>query len=331
MPRSKPVAGTERSVFLRRLAPALAAIALWASPARSEPISVTSHPVPLGEPDADLNTVGDLRYRGGIELRSTHPDFGGLSGLRVSSDGLSLRAVTDRGKFLRARLTYDPDGTLTALTDADLSPLPGISGARRDSDAEALSEDGSGGWVVAFEQQHRLMRFGEGHARIGEIAMPRAAGRLPGNSGIEALARLPGSQFLMLSEYPVTSHVHQGWLGGSDGGWLELSYVTEAIFAPTDAASLPTGDVLVLERAFHPLGGWGARVVHVEPGQLAAGTAIRGRPLATLRAPLTVDNFEGLAARPVPGHVRIYMLSDNNFNFLQRTLLLTFDWPQGQP
>ena len=46
-----------------------------------------------------------------------------------------------------------------------------------------------------------------------------------------------------------------------------------------------------------------------------------------LARPLTVDNFEGLAAVPAPdGGVRFYLISDDNFSPSQRTLQLAFDW-----
>lgn len=47
----------------------------------------------------------------------------------------------------------------------------------------------------------------------------------------------------------------------------------------------------------------------------------------TLAPPMTVDNFEGVAvvARP-DGGWRLYLLSDDNFQPAQRTLLLAFDW-----
>ena len=46
-----------------------------------------------------------------------------------------------------------------------------------------------------------------------------------------------------------------------------------------------------------------------------------------LRGPLTVDNFEGLAAVPgKDGAVRFYLISDDNFSSSQRPLLVAFDW-----
>ena len=53
-----------------------------------------------------------------------------------------------------------------------------------------------------------------------------------------------------------------------------------------------------------------------------------GVELAQLVPPFTVDNFEGLAVFPDKrGGTIIYILSDDNFNPLQRTLLLQFRLP----
>jgi hypothetical protein len=43
--------------------------------------------------------------------------------------------------------------------------------------------------------------------------------------------------------------------------------------------------------------------------------------------PLSVDNFECIAVRPAPGGRYIYLMSDNNQNPQQRTLLLQFYAP----
>ena len=65
--------------------------------------------------------------------------------------------------------------------------------------------------------------------------------------------------------------------------------------------------------------------MRVSRRQIAPGRVVAGREIARLRAPMTVDNFEGIAARPASaGETLVYLLSDNNFNPLQRTLLLMF-------
>jgi hypothetical protein len=50
-----------------------------------------------------------------------------------------------------------------------------------------------------------------------------------------------------------------------------------------------------------------------------------GPVLVELSLPSTVDNFEGIAAVEHRGGVRLYILSDDNGDARQRTLLLAFD------
>ena len=96
---------------------------------------------------------------------------------------------------------------------------------------------------------------------------------------------------------------------------------------PTAAARLPSGRVLVLERGFVAANlEISARLVRLDAGAPRAGAVLAGEVLAVLRRPLTVDNMEGLAARPgADGRTLIYLLSDDNFSPFQRTLLMMFE------
>lgn len=52
------------------------------------------------------------------------------------------------------------------------------------------------------------------------------------------------------------------------------------------------------------------------------------RVLARMNLLVTLDNFEGIAARQMPdGRVRLYVISDDNFSKKQRTLLMIYDLP----
>ena len=50
-----------------------------------------------------------------------------------------------------------------------------------------------------------------------------------------------------------------------------------------------------------------------------------GPVLIELKLPGTTDNFEGIAAETRNGRTRLYILSDDNFNAVQRTMVLAFD------
>ena len=70
------------------------------------------------------------------------------------------------------------------------------------------------------------------------------------------------------------------------------------------------------------------RLSLISARQIKPGARMLDVELARLAPPYTVDNFEGLAVFPDKrGGTIIYILSDDNFNPLQRTLLLQFRLP----
>ncbi len=96
-------------------------------------------------------------------------------------------------------------------------------------------------------------------------------------------------------------------------------------FRPSGAARLPGGDLLVIERSFNIIDGVAARLRHIAARTIVPGARLDGTAIAVLRPPLTVDNLEGVAARRgAAGETLIYLVSDDNFNPFQRTLLLLF-------
>ena len=312
------------------IAPLLAA--LGAAPGRGEPIEVRSVAVVLNLEDRSQTTVGRLRYLGGLKLSSRDPRFGGLSGLTIAADGRHLVAVSDHGFWFTAELVSDPDGVPEAIVGADLAPLLGPDGAPlqgRRRDAEAVERAPSGAYIVSFERAHRLMRYGAAGgpagARPTPLATPPALGEAPTNGGVEAFAVLgPGRLLVVTEDLRVGEDAVAGWLIAGARAW-PLTYLTRHRFKPTDFALLPSGDVLALERRYSPIAGPGARLVRIERAAIAPGARLAGAELARLVPPLTVDNMEGLAVRATAGGATLlYLLSDDNYNPLQATLLMVF-------
>jgi len=56
---------------------------------------------------AEQMRFGALEFRGGLELTSSHREFGALSAIRVAADGARFVALTDKGRWLTGRITYD--------------------------------------------------------------------------------------------------------------------------------------------------------------------------------------------------------------------------------
>ncbi len=84
--------------------------------------------------------------------------------------------------------------------------------------------------------------------------------------------------------------------------------------------------MLVLERLYILRGGNVVRLKRVAAEGIRAGAVLAGETMAEFRPPLTVDNFEGVEARRgAKGETLIYLISDDNFNAEQRTLLMMFE------
>jgi len=83
--------------------------------------------------------------------------------------------------------------------------------------------------------------------------------------------------------------------------------------------------VFILERHFTTIGEITSRISYLTAKNIAPGVVFEGRALAELSSPLVADNFEGIAVRPGKrDETLIYIVSDDNFHDLQRTLLLMF-------
>jgi len=304
--------------------------------ARGKSIEVEAIPVALHEDKPHKTWVGELEYLAGFELFSSASSFGGLSGLAISADGQSLDAVSDRGNYLTARLTHDTEGRLKAVDSWHSIPILTNSGrpARgAQGDAEAIVIDTDGTKLISFEGRHRIRRYASsnGGATTGpgeQVQVPPELANAPFNGGLEAMTLLPDGTLMALTEYfenPDGSV--KGWLM-KNGSVAPISYEARDGFSPTDMATLPNGDVLVLERKFS-LTNMAGRIRRLRLADLEPGRTLTGPVIAEIGHPLTVDNFEGLAVRRGPkGGILLYLLSDDNFLLFQRTLLLQFRLPR---
>lgn len=115
----------------------------------------------------------------------------------------------------------------------------------------------------------------------------------------------------------------RGWVQEENGAWSALVVVTEFGFHPTGAATLPNGDIILLERRFPPLNA----LIRIIPAEsIVAGADLQGEIIARLGNGMTLDNMEGIAVRTdETGRTLVYLVSDDNFSIFQQTLLMMFE------
>lgn len=310
-------------------------VALGASAvAAADAVAVRAVPVDLNPSDPKQVRVGRLRFRGGLWLSSDDARFGGFSSLRILPDGTRLVALSDEGRWLAARLVHDAEGMLTGVADAEMGTLLDTEGralaSKEAADSESMARLPDGSFVVGFEHQHRLWRYAgvSGHPEGPATLVPLPAGldAAPANGGLEAVVALASGRLLALTEYWIAGDVIRGWFDGPDA-WKPLGYRFAGPFRPSDAAVLPSGDVLVLERAYNPQRGViGIHFRRVESRRLKKNAALPSQLLGALEPPVLLDNFEGIDCLREPSKATVvYVISDDNFSKDQRTLLLKFE------
>lgn len=279
---------------------------------------------------------GPLVFRGGIELSSNQPGFGGFSALRLFEGGTRFLIASDRGRWLRGRLDYEGEH-LKGVAEAELSPMLGSDGAvlalQGWFDTESLADDG-GILYVGIERVNRIVRFDYGkdglQARAQPVDFPAEIKTLPYNKGLEAIVFVPrdmplGGTLIALSERGLDDDGNiKGFLiGGPSPGAIKIVRIGD--FNITDAAITPNGDLLILERRFSLLRGVGMRIRRVPLKDVKPGATIEGAVVFEADRNYNIDNMEGLAVhRAANGDTVLTLLSDDNFNPLQRVILLQF-------
>jgi hypothetical protein len=283
-------------------------------------ISVEAVATPLDPTDPSRDRLGDFTYAGGLTLAASDTArLHGLSDLSVSADG-RLTSVSDEGDLVEGRIVLSPQGRLTGVSDMQISALQAEDGgplpSKAEGDAEGLAVLADGSRLVSFERRHRIWLYPADGGRPQRAPMPDL--QFPENSGMEALAPAPESgsdAYLVGAEdagFTWTCRISASCTRGPD-------IAKPAEFGLVAAAGLPQGRTAWLIRAWDSRQGSRVSLIILQGS--------RQIDRMDLARPLTVDNFEGLAALPnKDGTVRFYLLSDDNFASNQRTLLLAFDW-----
>ena len=296
-------------------------------PAAATPVSVRVAvvSVPLHPHDPSVRSIGSFSYAGGIRISSTSSTtILELSDLRIVS-GNRLAAVSDDGNVFEALLRFDENDRLSGLVDARINPLVGAGGEplpAMDADAEGFDLFPNGDRLISFEGDHRIWLYPADGSAPRSVSKPDAT--FPVNQGFEALTRYPAGG-------------PDAYLVGSEGGDIWLCSLTAACRETAFGALVPSGLALTALAAYGEDGGLAIlgrsydprRGARISVRLIATTGATAGRVLdeMILAAPLTVDNFEGIAVVPRPaGGIRLYLLSDDNGSAAQRTYLLAFDW-----
>ena len=255
--------------------------------------------------------------------------FGGFSSLSVAGDRFTL--LSDGGNIVRFRL--DAGFRVSEPWFGDLPAGPGRGWDKSDRDSESMAVDPASGRVwVGFERANQIWRYSPGLALPAARAAPPAMAGWMDNGGAESMVRLHDGRFLVIAETdvrPGTGGARNALLFAGDpvarpDMGVGFGYLPPPGYDPSDAVELPDGRVIVLNRKLAMPLAWSAILTLIDRRAMTQGAIVRGREIARLAPPLTVDNFEGLAVTREGGATILWIVSDDNLFLLQRTLLLKF-------
>ena len=260
--------------------------------------------------------------------READEDFGGLSGFELSADGSRFWALSDRGTLRWGKVERDAQGRVTGMTGTGKVRLQNSKGGAlkpgRLGDAEGLAIDDQGRIFVSFEGADRVLRYDDAAAPAKPLPSAKQFRQLRKNGGLEALAVTPEGELLTMPE------VWGQQPGGvpvwrlRDGRWdTAFQIPSDPDWARVGADVGPDGMLYVLERDFLGLGGFASRV-----RRFAMDGDRMGPPqLLFQSSPRQFDNLEGIAVWQDGKGIRVTMVSDDNFLFLQQTQVVEFRVP----
>lgn len=327
---------------------ALALVMAMAMAMMTPPASAAGGAGPLSQPYrlsphvAPGETTMGIRLLGSVELMPTTIaglPLGGLSSLAWDRDESRLYALSDRGNLFSLRPMFD-NGILVrveALAAVALRDHHGrvLRGARADAEGLVLqrADNGKSGdslLVVSFERHPRILRFRPDGRYVDKQELPAelrdASLYADPNRALEALTWLPGLGFLTAPERPLAGTGNETVrLFALDGRSWRYPLLATPNASLVDMEALPDGSLLTLERGhglmFLPI------VISLRRTRVTADNAGQRLPVSTIAIldssqGWSVDNFEGLSRHQ---GAKFFMVSDDNFNALQKTLLVYFE------
>jgi hypothetical protein len=295
-------------------------------------LNIHVQPLALDSSHPERRAVGALTLLGAWALTSKNALFGGISSMHVADDG-GILALSDGGVLFG----FDVDGR--SGRRPFVASLPVRAGERDwpmwKWDSEALQYDAATGrYWVGFELIQRICRYAPALARVESCASPPALRAWPDVGSVEALARLPDGRFIAFSEMGFGPH------GGNDVLLFQgdpadaatpapahLGYIPPQGYKPTDAVWLGKNRLLVLNRRVTPYDGFTAVLALVELPELKEAVVLRAQAIARFAPPILADNFEALALSHEKGRTIVWIASDDNHMYFQRSLLLKLALP----
>jgi len=260
--------------------------------------------------------------------------FSEISDVAYHQKSKHLYLVSDEGKLFtfKARFTEKIED-LQPLAAVKLTKKNGTKFKKWRRDSEGMTLDGKGRLLISFEEKAKIGYFHKNSNKYGRMIrkykLPKKLRDTKNyrskNKSLEALAWHPKYGILTATEWPLKKENKKlQTIYALSGKEWHFKAEPEANSAISAIEVMDDGNLLVLERSYTGL----LNPFVVTLKKVYIGNCKKKMCKTKVLAKLSshkgwdVDNFEGLAK---VGKDRYVMISDDNDNFFQKTLLIYFE------
>ncbi|MEA2047641.1 MAG: esterase-like activity of phytase family protein [Campylobacterota bacterium] len=258
--------------------------------------------------------------------------FSEISDLAYNHKTEKLYFVSDEGKLFVFEASFsDKIDSLHALNGVTLVKKKGQKFKHWCHDSEGLTLDNKGELYVSFEGRAKIGRFSENGRMATTYKLPRVLkdpkNYRSRNKSLEALTWHPKYGLLTAAEWPL-KHMHKKkqTIYALNGKKWHFRAEAESKSAVVAMEVMDDGNIMVIERSYidliHPF------IITIKKIYLNRcknkERICESEILVKMNSHKgwSIDNFEGLAR---VGKHSYLMVSDDNDNFLQQTLLIYFE------
>jgi hypothetical protein len=269
--------------------------------------------------------AADARFLSSYTWINSDDNFGGLSSIHLNDDGKNFLMTTDNGLFYSGvieRTTSEITGVntqrLTQMKDTIGNSITG----KEHGDSEGIAVRPDGRIYVSFERYHRVWTYRDVRSEAAWLPRHPDFKHLQNNSSLEALAIDKKGQLYTLPErsgalnkpFPVYRYNGKVWDN-------RLSIPRRGNFLVVGADFGPDEKFYLLERDFRKPIGVYTRVRRFDVTE----TSFTNEELLIQSSLNEHDNLEGISVWwDDLDKIRITLISDDNFNFFQRTELVEY-------
>jgi len=260
--------------------------------------------------------------------------FSEISDLAYYPKNQKLFMISDEGKLFIFKAKFGKTIELLEPEDAvNLRKKNAKKFKKWRKDSEGLTLDNRGRLIISFEGRAKIGWFHKNSIQYGQMikkySLPKELQNPKNyrsrNKSLEALAWHPKFGVLTAAEWPLKKyHKKRQTVYALNGKKWHFKAEPEARSAISAMEVMDDGNLLVLERSFTGmLNPFVVTLKKVYLNKCKSGNC-KTKVLAKMNSHegWDVDNFEGLAR---VGKNRYVMISDDNDNFYQKTLLIYFE------